>query len=266
MTEDNLSNMQFLLGEFSSGKVYVPVEIDNKRVDFFIDTGATFTGIKDIGLLNDKSIAGDYVFQSASGIPLIAKQATSQKILLGNIERQNAKVNLLPDEFEHDTILGIDFFDDSYFSFCSENKAFKCDFNNLELSQDFLITEKGHIGINCILNDLSCLGIWDTGAELTVISTEFKEKYRHLLNNPKKINNGIDSTGAKIDFTLWSLTSLTIAGNAFSNIHVLEMDFDKLRRHFDKNVEIIIGFNLIIKANWEFNMKTKTFDVQLINL
>lgn len=264
MREDRLK-LKFELGEFESGKIFVPVDLDSKKLDFFLDTGATFTDLKDISLLRNPKVIGDHSFQSASGLKLNAKQVICERFSLGGLEQESKKLSILPEEFKHATTLGIEVFQKAHFSLLSDKKELTCNLKNIPLVNTFTLTKKGHIGVKCKVREQSFLGIWDTGAELTVISEELRKKCKNSFSNPRVISNGTDSTGAKVKLTLWDMECLEIRGEFFKNIKVLEMDFEPLKEYFPDKTEMIIGFNLIVKANWRFDMPSKTFDIELSN-
>ncbi len=262
MREDRLK-LKFELGELESGKIFVPVDLNSKKLDFFLDTGATFTGLKDITLLRNPKVIGDHSFQSASGLKLKAKQVICERFSLGGIEQESKKISIFPDDFEHATTLGIDVFQKAHFSLSPDKKELTCNLKSIPLVNTFTLTTKGHIGVECKVRDQSFLGLWDTGAELTVISKELRRKCKNSFSNPRGISSGTDSTGAKVSFTLWDMECIEITGKVFENIKALEMDFKPLKEYFPDETEMIIGFNLIVKANWRFDMPSKTFDIEL---
>lgn len=261
----NKNNMKLEFGDFGSGKVYVAVKIDNNERDFFFDTGATFTGVKNINLLKNQKIVGEHKFQSASGISLLAKKCIANEISLNGHSINDIEISIFPEKFQHSTTLGIDFFQDLKFSFLSSSKKLIIEDELLPPTTGNLhLTDKNHIALDFLLQNKSYTCIWDTGAELTVISKKIRELHSECFFNPVEINNGSDSTGEKVNFVLWDMESFKIGDSAFRDQKVIEMDFTALRNFFPGKTEMILGFNSITVADWTFDMKKRKYGVELL--
>jgi hypothetical protein len=260
----NQNELKFEYGEMGSGKFFVPVRIDGNQIDFFFDTGATFTGLKNIELLKDRRIVGEHKFQSASGVALLAKQCKVSEISLNGYTKKDTEVSIFPENFQHSTTLGIDFFQNIKFSFLSRSRILSINDENLPLSDNFHLTDKKHIALDFLLKDESYTCIWDTGAELTVVSKNIREAHSECFENPIEINNGSDSTGEKVEFILWDMKSFEIGNTTFNNQKVIEMDFTALRSFFPKTTEMILGFNSIVVADWTFDMEKKKYGADII--
>ncbi|MDD0852023.1 retropepsin-like aspartic protease [Halobacteriovorax sp. GB3] len=256
--------LRFKDGELNSGKVFLSVTIDGTETECFFDTGATFTGIKNASILKSNELIGNHSFQSASGAKLNAKKMMCESLELGSLKLKQVPISILPEEFEHDTTIGIDTLSDTFFTFNSLEQNFSFNGKNQELAHKFSVTKKGHISIDFICKSKKYGGIWDTGVELTVVSRELVESFPELFSDPLDINNGSDSTGNKVSFTLWNMSYLEISGTVFNDVKVLAMDFTPLKNHFPSNTEMIFGYNLITKANWNFDMSKERFDLTLI--
>ena len=260
----NQNKIKFEYKEMSSGKVFVPVCIDGHQIEFFLDTGATFTGLKNIKLLKDQKIIGEHKFQSASGLPLVARQCIANELSFNGYARQGVEVSIFPEKFQHSTTLGIDFFQNINFSFLSSLKKLLIEEEGLPLASNFYLTNKGHIALDFLLQNESYTCIWDTGAELTVVSKNLRESHPECFVNPVEINNGKDSTGEKIEFVLWDMKSFEIGCTMFRDQKVIEMDFTALRRFFLGTTEMILGFNTVISADWTFDMEKRKYGVDTI--
>jgi len=61
---------------------------------------------------------------------------------------------------------------------------------------------------------------------------------------------------------LFKAKELTIGTHNFYDIHVIAFDFSPIRPYFNKNVDYIIGYNIIIQANWFFDFDNYQWAVE----
>jgi predicted aspartyl protease len=248
-------------GEFGSGQIFLPCLINGKEIDFFFDSGATFTGVKDINLLNNANIIGEHSFHGASGRKLTAQKVICESLSLSGIKRNNFEISLYPNEYIHETTLGINFLKGANFQFLSSSQAFSGSEDHSSHKNKFSFSNKGHICFEALLTDQVINTVWDTGAELTVVSKNLIARYPHLFSNPVLIKNGQDSSGGNVDFILWDVESLNISDKNFNNFKAIEMDFQSIKDYFPAGTEVILGFNLITQADWQFNLESQTYEV-----
>ena len=97
----------------SDGHYYIPVEINNKSVEFMADTGATGIFLsqadaKKVGI-NPMTLQYNQQYVTANGAKGRAAVATAKKLSVGSIDMVNVPV-VVSMEREHVALLGMEFF------------------------------------------------------------------------------------------------------------------------------------------------------------
>lgn len=102
-------------------------------------------------------------------------------------------------------------------------------------------------------------GIWDTGAGLTTIDSEFANKHPDIFTFVKEIDGG-DTTGSQIKMKLYTVKKLMIGTLVLENVQFLAYDFSPIRAKLnDPTINMAIGFNILIHHDWYFDMKNQTW-------
>lgn len=103
-------------------------------------------------------------------------------------------------------------------------------------------------------------GLWDTGAGLTAIDQEYvaahPQDFKFIADVP-----GGDGAGIPMVFKLYKAVRVDVAGHTFTDVGVLAMDFSVIREYFSNDVFLVVGFNLISRANWFFDLQKRTWEI-----
>lgn len=102
-------------------------------------------------------------------------------------------------------------------------------------------------------------GLWDTGAGLTAIDTAYVADHPGDFTFVKEVGNGRDATGNHVTVTLYKAKRISIGNHDFTDIEVLAIDLSVMREHVSRNLHMVIGANLITRADWFFDLKNRTW-------
>ncbi|MGE3610364.1 MAG: hypothetical protein AB7I27_12310 [Bacteriovoracaceae bacterium] len=258
------AQLNVVRGEYDSGKLYVPCTFDNFSDTCFIDTGATFSSVANMEQFGVYPIAGKIRFMSASGTPKDADEITIKTLSIDNFVINFIKVARLDPEDGFENLVGINTISARPFSFLFDpvstlNLGIAMPLNSQIGVEQY---ENGIFSIPVQVGGTQTRGLWDTGAGLTSIDINY------IISNPDEfifvqdISNGVDGTGKPVVMKLYKVKNLVIDKHVFLNEYVLGISFDVIREHVDKNISVIIGFNLITKANWYFDLQEKLWAIE----
>jgi len=242
-------------GDLDSGKFFVPIQLDNQEFEFFCDSGATFSGLKQNSITNSYPIIGTHNFHSAAGVVLTAGNIVVGNIKLDKLVRTEFKLTVLPQQFSHENTLGLDLLKKQRFVFDARGLRLTVPSSSRTMLDTRLsLTKKGLISIPLFVGNTMSQGIWDTGAELTVVSESFVKANKSSFDFVKEVDKGNDSTGASVKFMLYRLRHLRVGPIILDSLNVLSMDFSAVRAHFGAGADFILGFNCIRGKIWEFDL------------
>lgn len=251
-------------GDLNSFRIDVDLQFDGLNKRFQLDTGANTSIVAPDNQTSAYLSEGKAKLEGASGQPfecdLIRANIISIDVLTVN-KLQFKRCDLGKHSFHN---LGLDVF---------RGQIIELDFKTNTLSlpkkiaegwalNPLIRLEKGHLKIDATINDMKLKVLFDTGAQLTAVDTQFVE------NNPKLFTliggqeAGYDITGKPIFMKFYELTKIQIGAIVFEKTTVAAFDFGKLRNYVGENTPIILGTNAIIQANWIFDLVSNQWAVQ----
>ncbi|NRA67722.1 MAG: hypothetical protein HRU19_24790 [Pseudobacteriovorax sp.] len=242
-------------GPLESGKIFLNCQINQTRDKCFFDSGK-----RGITVLNTPDFAsmkkhGEIRESSASGAVIACDRVTPKSIrVASSVSFDQQSIARCPFSEKLPKIsVGIDPFKDSVVRFDFQVK--KLSFANKSLkgvkqASEWRTEPKGHIALPVTIDQLDVYGIWDTGAGLTSVDTAYVTKHPDKFTFVQELTTGIDATGNPVKMKLYKLKALSILGTKFADISVLAFDFKPIRPYFNRDVQLILGFNLLSKKNW----------------
>jgi hypothetical protein len=123
------------------------------------------------------------------------------------------------------------------------------------------LQKRGHLAMAVKIEKKSSFGVWDTGAGLTLVNSEFVKRNPKLFKFIQSVDKGTDGTGKPIQMQLYQMKDLKIGSKSFPNTFVVGMDFMPMREVFNDDVDFVLGFNVISKANWYLDLNSNTWDI-----
>lgn len=255
--------LQIVPGELESGKIYVPCFFDGHTESCFVDSGATLTFIADMDKFSDYPAVGTIQYKSASGIPKESDLININSLQIDSSTIENVKVVRQPQKGS-ENVIGINEFSTKPFSF-HFGATSSLTTNTLmptDLLSELNVYDKGIFSIPALIGDSKEKGLWDTGAGLTCVDIKYVSSHLSDFSFVMDISNGHDGNGNPMVMKLYKAKKISIGSHDFLNENILAINFDVIREHIAQDVSMIIGFNLITKANWYFDLQKKQWKAE----
>jgi hypothetical protein len=107
---------------------------------------------------------------------------------------------------------------------------------------------KFHPYVDVHLGDIVGQAVWDSGASLTVVGTQFIERYPHLFL-PDGKSTGIDATGNSVQTLMYRMAETVIGGCTFPTCRIAGVDLDAVNMRIEMPMDMILGYSLIQRVN-----------------
>lgn len=251
--------LQLRKGELDSGRIYVPCSFDHVSTNCFLDTGSTNVIIANRSEFDHYEVIGKIKYKSASGISKEMSEVQIKQAMVGGLRIGNLNVGLVKDA--PDSVVGINEISSVPFSLKFKSQPqiiFNPDLKNKkQLPLDVL--DKNILSIPIKAQNEFASALFDTGAGLSVVNKDFVERNPQMFELIQDISNGTDATGNPVVMKLYKIKRIEIGNFVFKNENILAMDFDIVRKHISPTIDFIVGFNLITKADWYFDLKAKSW-------
>lgn len=256
--------LQVHQGPLDSGQLFVDCEFDSIKDLCQVDTGANFTSIANKPEYDNYKSIGKFRFKSASGIPKEVNKVTINEIAFGDLKLSSVNVARLGNDPQFNSVAGLDLLLTTPFSFnfsSSPELNFELS-SKLSLKGKLITSGKDGLTMPISIASNPIVAFFDTGAGLSCVDTEYISKYPELFSFVMDIPNGVDATGNTVFMKLYKIKHITIGTHEFYEENVLAFNFEPIREKMSKDVSFIIGFNLITKANWYFDIKNALWDIE----
>lgn len=230
-----------------------------------LDTGSTYTSVPDLVL---KDIPGNHVpissfsRSSASGVPSVAEKVSVQKFCIGTVNIPNAEIVKYDASKNPIGRLGMNFLASRKLYFDFQTRLMHVDndiYSASSLSNELELYTSNLFGIELEIKGARLKGLWDTGAELSIVNQELIAKYPKNFQYIQDINNGLDATGNKIAFKLYR-SQLKILNNHF-DVTVMSMNFYMIHKKISNKLDVILGTNIIRQSSWDFDLQNKKWNL-----
>jgi hypothetical protein len=201
---------------------------------------------------------GNFRFESASGIPQQTEFIQIGSIQIDDVQIRDKKVGRTRFRGAENT-LGIDVVGRQPFSVDFNPQAIlKFNVEHPELPLTTLqVSRNGLLSIPVELSGIEAHALWDTGVALTTIDQSFIVAHPENFRATKNYMNGVDGAGKSILVQVFRAKKLKIADHTFKDVRVVAVDLTMLREGVHKDIQAVVGFNLIRKANWFFDPKNR---------
>ncbi|HEY8126012.1 MAG TPA: aspartyl protease family protein [Methylocystis sp.] len=261
--------------EYLGGRIYLPVRIGNVLGTMRLDTGASSTRLRLAPWNKNLPILSQSVSTGASGATMPCDDVEAQNVELvadegNNIARTKYEVTRCPAS-DGDDLLGIDFFKGARFSLDIDRRklVFFADATGGGRATPFrrLGPDRRLVGIDLSFGKTPAIGLFDSGAEVTAVDQQFIRKHKRLFVavNAKARASGVG--GNRIALKVYKIKSLDLGeGRVLRDLYAISYDFGALRAALGRDVQVLIGYNLIRKFEWDFDFRTPespTWDAKL---
>jgi hypothetical protein len=119
----------------------------------------------------------------------------------------------------------------------------------------------GHIAVPTRLGTKDINGLFDTGADITLVDLQFVKANAQIFKFVRN-TEGIDSTGHQQDSPIYEVSSLRIGRLLLKKVEMATYDFGDDFRKKMEGVPIIVGDNVIYHAKWSFDLKQDLWAVE----
>lgn len=255
--------LQISPGPYSSGKVYVSCIVDGVKERCFLDTGSAMTLVANSKRFRSYTNIGNLRFESAAGIPQQTETIQLGSIEIDRLASTNKKVGRI--KFRGaETTVGIDIVGRQPFALHFQPKAIlELNAPRPQLPMTTLqVSPQGLLSIPLELGGRTARALWDTGAALTSIDENFIAAHPENFQPTKNFMNGVDGAGKSILVQVFRAKEIRIADHTFKNVRVVGVDLTMLRNGVHKDVQAVVGFNLIREANWFFDPKSRLWNCE----
>jgi hypothetical protein len=252
------ASLQISAGAYSSGKPYISCVIDGAKERCLLDTGSAMTLVAKSKRFSAYTNLGNFRFSSAAGVPQETETIQIGSIRIDDVDFSRVKVGRT-DFSGAESTLGIDIVGRQPFAVNFHPRAvLKFNASRPQLPQTTLqVSQQGLISIPITVGDIEAHALWDTGVGLTTVDENFIEAHPENFKPTKNYMNGVDGAGKSILVQVFRAKKLTIADHTFKDVRVVGLDLTMLREGVHKDIQAVLGFNLIRKANWFFDRKNR---------
>jgi hypothetical protein len=122
------------------------------------------------------------------------------------------------------------------------------------------VSQHGVISIPIALDAFDVHALWDTGGSLTSVEQNFIEAHPENFKPTKNYVNGVDGAGKSMLAQIFRAKKITIADHVFKDVRVVAVDLTTLRSGVHRDIQAVVGFDLIRKANWFFDPKNRLWN------
>ncbi len=254
-----------------------PDEDDADAAEIFVDGnlgGHLYRFLLDTGAGQSSLIFDDYTstFSStakrdSSGI--FAKNSddliTVPRIGFGPIGREHFTLVRKPQSHpDRRSLIGMDILKDYRLHFFFDANRVSVDeheaaensypWQNLHLDQRF------HPYVDVNFGTAQASAVWDTGASLTIVDTNFVQKNPACFQESGQ-SSGTDSSGATMETPMFVMAATTIGGIAFPPHKVAGVDLSQVNATLEVPMDLILGYSTLSRANWVFDFPRKQWAI-----
>ena len=253
--------------EAEAAEIYVDGSAGGRAYRFLLDTGAGKSSV----------VADEYTttFASAkqhqsSGVFANSSDdlITVPSIKVGSISRENftlVRAASIPGAGERSSLIGMDLLKDFRLHFFFDDARVSVDADDLGLEVgadllDLMMDDRFHPYVTVEFGATSAKAVWDTGASLTIVDTNFVRKYPELFQAVGQ-STGTDATGAQMETPMFRMTELVIGGQSFAPHRAAGVDLTAVNATLEVPMELILGYSTLRQANWWFDFPRRQWAV-----
>jgi hypothetical protein len=259
----NSATLQVRPGPFKSGKAYISCGFDGIQQNCFLDTGSAMTLVAGREFSGYGS-TGNFQFKSASEKPRDVETILIHRTRIDDLSFANITVGRLGGTKGLESSIGIDFIGRQPFSLQFRNTP------SLQLNptppqqtnSGLSVDPHRLLSVPMACNGQAIRGLWDTGTGVTAIDQAYIKMHPEEFEITKDYMQGTDGTGHSMLVKAFEARKITIGSRTFRNVKIVAVDLSLLRKHVNREIQAVIGFNLIRKADWFFDPEKKNWSMR----
>ncbi|WP_374073602.1 aspartyl protease family protein [Bdellovibrio bacteriovorus] len=237
----------------------VEIKVDGHSKIFLLDTGAVSSSIANDVHVDSYPSMGERDSKAAAGIGKKGDIIEPDKISVGSYSFRRSQITRCSP-----SLLGLDRLKEIVFQIDLKSKT-------LNLLKHFPIKSTkhqlhrlspGHMTVPLRLGKMSVDALFDTGADTTVIDSQFIKSNKNLFELLRS-EVGTDALGNKIPSEVYLCRSVQVGDLIVNDIEMAAFNFgDHLRKHME-GCPIILGNNVISHARWTFDLTLNEWNCEV---
>ena len=250
------------LEEPGAAEVLVDGAIAGKSCRFLLDTGAAVSRV-----ICDDYTAGLPVADTRESSGAFSKSHLEMvvvpEVIFGSISKTDFSMARLPAGKHGRNIIGMDLLKEHSLFFDFAGNKLEIDAQCPEAAGDcraLALSGKSHPYVEVSFAGISAQAVWDTGAGLTVVDSEFV-KDNPALFRQLSLSRGTDSSGTTAETPMLVMKACVIGGVKFQAHRVASIDMSIIKSGAHAPVDMILGYNALKQANWFFDFPGKRWAV-----
>jgi hypothetical protein len=243
---------------YGSGAAYVTCVVDGKSERCFLDTGSPLTIFTNSDRFARYSNLGAFRFKSAAAVAQQIETIQIGSIELDAVVFPRVKVGRATFNGAVNTI-GIDLLREQPFAIRFKPKpALELNAGPTEQPlKNLAVSNQGLFAIPIALGGNEVRALWDTGVSITSVDEAYIAAHPENFRATDKGGSGLDGAGKPLLLQVYRARKIVISGHAFEDIRVVATDLSVLRENWNKDIQAVIGFNLIRRGNWYFDANNR---------
>jgi predicted aspartyl protease len=257
-----IETIPLILRSTGSGTFVPDVEVlvDGHPKVFLLDTGAVTSSIANDPHVDSYASFGGQESKGAAGIGKPGDRIQPDKILLGGHLFRKAQITRCSP-----SLLGLDRLKEVIFQV--DLKAKKLNFLKQLPPENICYPLRrlspGHMTIPLQLGTVTADALFDTGADTTVIDSQFVKDNMQLFKLLRS-DEGTDALGNKIPSEVFLCESVQVGDLIMKEVEMAAFDFGgHLRKHME-GASIILGNNVISQAKWAFDLTLNHWTCEVV--
>jgi predicted aspartyl protease len=247
-----------------AAEVFVDGAIGGRPYRFLLDTGAARSCV-----LYDDYIAmfASVGTDTSSGVFAGGSRdlVNASSLTLGSISRTNfTLVRAAQGDTGTQNLIGMDLLKDLRCHFRFDERRVIVDEGEAEedsaVFEELFLGQRGHPYVPVQLGDVIASAVWDTGASMTVVDTNFIARTPGFFPAAGH-STGTDSTGAQQETPMYMMAAATIGGYTFPTQRVAAVDLSRLNATLERPMDLIVGYNAYSKARWLFDFPRRRWRI-----
>jgi gag-polyprotein putative aspartyl protease len=249
--------------DIEAAEVLVDGTIGGHTYRFLLDTGAARTSVN-----FDAYTAGFPSAEAHSSSGVFADGSydiiTVPSITVGPVSRSEFAITRAPEKHHGGrNLIGMDLLKDLRCHFLFDQQRVLIDPDETPENyarQELRLGPRFHPYIMVEFGPHTANAVWDTGAGLTVVDTNFIDQHPALFQ-PVGQSTGTDSAGAEMETAMFMMAAPRIGGHDFPPQKVASVDLGRINASLEIPMNLIVGYNIMSRAHWLFDFPRRAWAI-----
>jgi len=241
-------------------EVFVDGFVDGHPYRFLLDTGSARSAVVFDGYTATFDAAEK---NNSSGVFARSSEdlITVPSLEVGPISKQNVQMVRVTGQHPHPrNLIGMDLLKDFCCHFYFDENRVSVNSSEAVASipalQDLYLDSGFHPYVAVYFGSVLANAVWDTGASITVVDMTFVNAHPSAFESAG-VSTGTDATGSQMDTPMFRMAECRIGDYHFPSQRVAGVDLSQVNATIDRPMDLILGYTILSKANWLFDLPRK---------